>query len=160
MSGRGWHKDKRIGHAIAFLLQCPQAHVPEAMLACKFAPAESKNPAKQMAAHQAYTKAIGAQTRAPPPVSVDAMTIESSVLPLTDLTATAAQSEMHGEEGNVIVFARPKPKQIRNMASEMQQWQSINSIQANMPSALSRGQQVGMPERMARHCGGRSELLR
>jgi hypothetical protein len=130
MSGRGGCKDKCIAHTVAFLLWCPLACVPEAMPVCKFTPSESKDLAKQMVVRRAYAKAIGAQPKAPPTASVNAMTIDLSVLPLTNHTATAAQLEMHGEDGNVIVVPRPKPNQIGHTPSGMQQWQ-INKFDAS-----------------------------
>jgi hypothetical protein len=63
MSGRGWCKDKRIEHAVAFLLRCQGASVPEAMRAAKFTLEESLNTAKQMAVHCAYAKAIFGNTK-------------------------------------------------------------------------------------------------
>ena len=65
MSGRCWHKDKHIEHAVAFLLQCQGAIVPEAMQAAKFFLDESLNTAKQMAVRRTYAKAICGNTKLP-----------------------------------------------------------------------------------------------
>ncbi len=62
MSGRGGQADQCIAKAVAFKLQCPDARIPEAMLASKFTVAESQNPAKQMAVRRAYEKATGGKT--------------------------------------------------------------------------------------------------
>jgi len=59
MSGRGRNKDVRTGHAVAFLLRCQGAKVPEAMRATKFTLEESTDTMKQMAVRRAYTKATG-----------------------------------------------------------------------------------------------------
>ena len=67
MSGRGGRADQRIAKAVAFKLQCPDARIPEAMLASTFTVAESQNPAKQMAVHRAYEKATGGKTKASHP---------------------------------------------------------------------------------------------
>ena len=62
-----------IAHAVAFLLRCQGAKVPEAMRAVKFTPDESENRTKQQAVRRAYTKAIGGKKKSPFPVSVDTM---------------------------------------------------------------------------------------
>jgi hypothetical protein len=59
--------DQCIAKAIAFKLRCPDARIPEAMLALKFTVAESQNPAKQMAVRRTYEKATGGKTKASRP---------------------------------------------------------------------------------------------
>jgi hypothetical protein len=74
MSGRGGWVDQRIAKAVAFKLRCPDAHIPEAMLASKFTLAESQNPAKQMAVRRAYEKATSGKTKASHPNLVNLST--------------------------------------------------------------------------------------
>ena len=92
MSGRGGNKDGRVAHAVAFLLRCQGASVPEAMRAAKFTLEESSNTTKQMAVRRAYTKAIGGKTKSPFSVSVDVAANTSSLLPLTEPTPTTRTS--------------------------------------------------------------------
>ena len=68
MSGRGGNKDGRVAHAVAFLLRCQGAKVPEAMRAVKFTLKESLNTTKQMAVHHAHAKAIGGKQKSFPPL--------------------------------------------------------------------------------------------
>ena len=75
MSGRGRNKDVRTGHAVAFLLRCQGAKVPEAMRAAKFTLEESTDRTKQMAVRRAYNKATGGKPKSLFPVSVDAVTL-------------------------------------------------------------------------------------
>jgi hypothetical protein len=63
MSGRGQRNNKHIKHAVAFLLRCQGASVPEAMSAAKFILEESLNTARQMAVRCTYTKAICGNTK-------------------------------------------------------------------------------------------------
>ena len=58
MSGRGWCNDKRIEHAVVFLLRCQGASVPEAIHAAKFTLEGRLEMAKQMVVRCAYAKAI------------------------------------------------------------------------------------------------------
>ena len=90
MSERGGNKDKRIGHAVEFLLRCQGAKVPEAMRACKFSDKESSNAGKQMAFRSASKNAAGGKRIALPPNLVDAPTAASTVSPMT-LQSAAAQ---------------------------------------------------------------------
>ena len=92
MSGRGGNKDGRVAHAVAFLLRCQGAKVPEAMRAVKFTLKESLNTTKQMAVRRAYTKAIVGKTKSPFSVSVDVADNTSSLSPLTEPTPTTRTS--------------------------------------------------------------------
>ena len=74
MSGRGRNKDVRTGHAVAFLLRCQGAKVPEAMRTAKFTLEESTDRTKQMANRRTY-KATGGKPKSLFPVSVDAVTL-------------------------------------------------------------------------------------
>ena len=60
--------DVRIAHTVAYLLQCPQSSVPEAMRACKFTLDESENRSKQMTIRRslAAQKATGGKLVPPP----------------------------------------------------------------------------------------------
>ncbi len=46
MLGKGVNVDKHIECTVAYLKWCPASRVPEAMRACKFTDAKSRNPAK------------------------------------------------------------------------------------------------------------------
>jgi hypothetical protein len=63
MSGRDRCKDKRIEHAVAFLVRCQGASVPEAMCAAEFTLDKSSNTVKQMGVCRAYAKAICDNTK-------------------------------------------------------------------------------------------------
>ena len=58
MSGRGSRVDSRITAVVDFMIRCPGAKVPEAMLAKNFTLAESSNLAKRMAIRRAYKEAM------------------------------------------------------------------------------------------------------
>jgi hypothetical protein len=58
MSGRGSRVDSRIAAVVDFMIRCPGAKVPEAMLAKNFTLAESSNLAKRMAIRRAYKEAM------------------------------------------------------------------------------------------------------
>ena len=92
MSGRGGNKDGRVAHAVAFLLRCQGAKVPEAMRAVKLTLKESLDIMKQMAVRRAYAKAIGGKTKSPFSVSVDAAANTLSLLPLTEPTPATRTS--------------------------------------------------------------------
>ena len=92
MSGKGGNKDGRVPHAVAFLLRCRGAKVPEAMRAAKFTLKESLDTTKQMAIRRAYAKAIGGKTKSPFSVSVDAAANTLSLLPLTEPTPATRTS--------------------------------------------------------------------
>ena len=137
MSGRGGREDVRIAHAVAFLLRCRGAKVPEAMRAVKFTPEESENPTKQQAVRRAYNKTIGGKNKSPFPVSVDTAATTSSMSPMTEPTPTTrtsvAQLEttppQHSECDGDIIVRKPKPRQIRKTASGMQKWR-VNKFDA------------------------------
>ena len=86
MSGRDGREDVCVVHAVAFLLRCQGAKVPEAMHAVKFTVEESLDPTKQQAVRRAYTKAIGGKKKSPFPVLVDTTANTLSLLPLTEPT--------------------------------------------------------------------------
>ena len=141
MSGRGGNKDGRVAHAVAFLLRCQGAKVPEAMRAVKFTLKESLNTTKQMAVRRAYTKAIGGKTKSPFSVSVGVADNTSSLSPLTEeptptTRTSVSQMEMtpspcHARDGESIVRKpKPKPRQIRKTASGMQKWR-VNKFDAS-----------------------------
>ena len=140
MSGRGGNKDGRVAHAVAFLLRCQGAKVPEAMRAVKFTLKESLNTTKQMAVRRAYTKAIGGKTKSPFSVSVDVAANTLSLSPLTEPTPTTrtsvSQMEMTpsprpARDGDSIVRKpKPKPRQIQKTASGMQKWR-VNKFDAS-----------------------------
>ena len=135
MSGRGGNKDARIGHAVQFLLRCQGAKVPEAMRAVKFTLEESSDATKQMAVRRAYTKAIGGKTKSPFPESVDAVTNNSSLSPLTQPTPTSRTSVSRVEMTSCSPpvhdgVRKPKPRQIRKTASGMQKWR-VNKFDAS-----------------------------
>ena len=117
----------RIVHAVAFLLRCQGAKVPEAMRAVKFTLKESANATKQMAVRRAYTKAIGGKKKSPLQVSVDPSANISTLSPLTEPTPTTrttstAQLETTPPHPDGVVVQKPKPRQIRRTASGMQKW--------------------------------------
>ena len=58
MSGRGSRVDSLIAAVVNFMIRCPGAKVPEAMLAKNFTLAESSNLAKRMAIRRAYKEAM------------------------------------------------------------------------------------------------------
>jgi hypothetical protein len=125
----------RIAHAVAFLLRCQGAKVPEAMRAVKFTPEESSDPTKQQAVRRAYTKAIGGKKKSPLPVSVDTMANTSYISPMTEPTSTTRTSAAPLEttppperDGDSIT-RKPKPRQIRKTASAMQKWR-VNKFDA------------------------------
>jgi hypothetical protein len=132
MSGRGGRADQRIAKAVAFKLRCPDARIPEAMLASKFTVVESQNPAKQMAVRRAYEKATGGKTKASCPNLVDLSTAgTSTVSPLTIQTTSAYA--MTSQElslsppsmpptpgGSLLMRSKPKAKLIRKNSQEMQ----------------------------------------
>ena len=117
---KGGREDVRIAHAVAFLLRCRGAKVPEAMRAVKFTPEESENPTKQQAVRRAYNKTIGGKNKSPFPVSVDTAATTSSMSPMTEPTPTTRTSVAQLEttppqrsecDGDSIV-RKPKPRQI------------------------------------------------
>ena len=124
MSGRGRNKDVRTGHAVAFLLRCQGAKVPEALRATKFTLEESTDTMKQMAVRRAYTKATGGKPKSPFPVSVDAVTNTSSISPLTQPTATSitlkSPQEMTPARDGDSIVPKPKQRQIQKTSSGMQ----------------------------------------
>ncbi len=92
MSGKGVAIDKRITATVAYLKRCPASKVPEAMRACKFTNKESCNPAKQMAVHRAFAKALGGKRKSPLTSSIDQSTVGLSVSPLTEPTTPSGSS--------------------------------------------------------------------
>ena len=129
MSGRGLSVDigKHIECTVAYLKWCPVSRVPETMQACKFTDAISHNPVKQMAVCRAHTKANGWKRKNPLLGSINATLADLSVSSLREPTmATSASAEpviLGRESANIVLFPIPKPKQIQNTASSMQQWQ-------------------------------------
>ncbi len=86
MSGRGSRVDSRIAAVVDFMIRCPGAKVPEAMLAKKFSWAESSNQSKRQAIRQAYKEAIKKWDTAGRVLSSPSITMS----PLTgDTTSTA-----------------------------------------------------------------------
>ncbi len=132
MSGRGGRADQRIAKAVTFKLRCPDARIPEAMLASKFAVAESQNPAKQMAVRRAYEKVTGGKTKASRPNLVDLSTAgTSTVSPLTNQRTSA--NALTSQElslsppltpptpgGLLATRSKPKAKLIRKKSQAMQ----------------------------------------
>ncbi len=139
MSGRGGRADQRIAKAVAFKLRCPDACIPEAMLASKFTVAENQNPAKQMVVRCAYEKATSGKTKASHPNLVNLLTAgTSTVSPLT-IQMTSANATTSQElslsppltpttpGGLLLTRLKPKAKLIRKNSWAMQKVQ-INKL--------------------------------
>ncbi len=91
MSGRGSRVDSRIAAVVDFMMRCPGAKVPEAMLAKNFTLAESSNLAKRQAIRRAYKEAMKKRDAALSACSreIDLSSPSKTVSPLTGDTSTA-----------------------------------------------------------------------
>ncbi len=124
--------DQCIAKAVVFKLRCPDAPIPEAMLASKFTVAESQNLAKQMAVCRAYEKATSGKTKASHPNLVNMLTAGTlTVSPLRNQTTSA--NVMTSQElslsppsmpltpgGLLLTRSKPKAKLIRRNSWAMQ----------------------------------------
>jgi hypothetical protein len=135
MSGRGGQADQRIAKAVAFKLRCPDARIPEVMLASKFTVAESQNPAKQMAVRCAYEKATGGKTKASRPNLVDLLTAGTSTVTPVTIQTTSTNATTSQElslsppltpptpGGSLSTRSKPKAKLIRKRRG----WQKLQT---------------------------------
>ena len=90
MSGRGSRVDSRIAAVVDFMIRCPGAKVPEAMLAKNFTLAESSNLAKRQAIRRAYKEAMKKRDAASSSREIVLSSPSKTLSPLTSDTATAA----------------------------------------------------------------------
>jgi hypothetical protein len=139
MSGRGGRADQRIAKAVVFKLQCPDACIPETMLASKFTVAKSQNLAKQMSVCRAYEKATGGKIKASRPNLVDLSTAGTSTVSLLMNQTTSANATTSQElplpppltpptPGSLLLTrSKPKTKLIRKNAWAIQMVQ-INKL--------------------------------
>ncbi len=89
MSGRGSRVDSRIAAVVDFMMRCPGAKVPEAMLAKNFTLAESSNLAKRQAIRRAYKEAMKKRDAALSSHEIDLSSPSKTVSPLTGDTSTS-----------------------------------------------------------------------
>ena len=92
MSGRGSGSrvDSRITAVVDFMMRCPGAKVPEAMLAKNFTLAESSNLAKRQAIRRAYNEAMKKRDAASSSREIVLSSPSKTISPLTGDTGSTA----------------------------------------------------------------------
>ena len=112
----------RVQQAVAFSIKCPNATIPQCMLACGFSKAEANDRAQRMAIYR-HLKKVGQPKQddtneyvTPPTLAVDVPVLNESAL--SSVTVSLSDVIVPGEEDDPIIHG--PPKRVRLTVSQQQ----------------------------------------